>query len=115
MDEVVDLAAHFDLLNEDDIRNFGLLRQRVLASQNENNDNASTSSSNSSYGSYQHPWGRHIWLHWQEEITVMFLRRICYILRQNTLMKTLRITGYNGYLSDSHYDERRVCGLLPCV
>ena len=115
MDEPVDLAAHFDLLNEDDIRNFGLLRQRVLASQNENNDNASTSSSNSSYGSYQHPWGRHIWLHWQEEITVMFLRRICYILRQNTLMKTLRITGYNGYLSDSYYDERRVCGLLPCV
>ena len=42
MDEPVDLAAHFDLLNEDDIRNFGLLRQRVLASQNENNDDAST-------------------------------------------------------------------------
>ena len=38
-----------------------------------------------------------------------------YVLRQNTLMKTLRITGYNGYLSDSYYDERRVCGLLPCV
>ena len=114
MDEPVDLAAHFDLLNEDDIRNFGLLRQRVLASQNENNDNASTSSSNSSYyGS--HPWGTHIWLHWQQESTsVMTLRRICYILRQNTLMKTLRITG-PLYPSDWYYDRRRLCGLLPCV
>ena len=122
MDQPFDLAAHYDLLNEDDVRSFALLRQRVMASQN--NDNASVSSSDTAdtdSNSWRNwgtddPWEENVWLYFQREgdITVSGLRRICYILRQNTLLKTLKVTGWY-YPSNFYYNRRALSGLLPCV
>ena len=120
MDQPFDLAAHYDLLNEDDVRSFSLLRQRVIASQN--NDNASVSSSDSAgtdsdYWGSDDPWEKDVWLYFQREgdTTVSGLRRICYILRQNTLLKRLKVTGWYYPSTNFYYDSRRLSGLLPCV